>query len=95
MNLKDIHQNENAVSTASLFKTEEGSVTSIRIVSGEQLKEHISKISALLLCVSGEVDFENKNGIKLTLTSGDYVNIDPQVAHWLNAKSTSHLILIK
>lgn len=95
MNIKDLHQGTKAISTASLFKTTEGTVTSIQILADEQLKEHITKVPALLFCLTGEAVFENENGIKLSLTTGDYVNIEPNTKHWINAKSTSNLILIK
>lgn len=94
MNIKDLHQDTKAISTA-LFKTESGNVTSIQILANEQLKEHITKVPALFLCLTGEAIFENENGIKLTLTTGDYVNIEPNTKHWINSKSTSNLILIK
>lgn len=95
MNIKDLHQNTKAVSTSSIFKTTEGNVMSIQILAGEQLKEHISRVPALLLCITGETIFENEHGLKLTLTTGDYVHIEPQIKHWLNALSTSNLMLIK
>lgn len=95
MNIKDLHQDTKAISTASLFKTATGSVTSIQICANEQLKEHISKVPALLVCLSGEAIFENENGIIQTMTTGDYVNIEPEIKHWINAKTTSNLILIK
>ena len=95
MNVKDLHQNTKAISTASLFKTTASNVTSIQILIDQQLKEHITIVPALLLCLTGEAIFENENGIKLTLTTGDYVNIEPNTKHWINAISTSNLILIK
>jgi quercetin dioxygenase-like cupin family protein len=95
MNIKDLHQDTKAISTASLFKSTEGNVTSIQILEDQQLKEHITKVPALLLCLTGEAIFENENGTKLTLTTGDYVNIEPNIKHWINAKSASNLILIK
>jgi quercetin dioxygenase-like cupin family protein len=95
MNVKELHQEAKAVSTASLFKTEIGSVTSIQILANEQLKEHITKVPALLLCLTGEAIFENENGIKITLKTGDYVNIGTHIKHWINAKEVSNLLLIK
>ncbi|MBP6731720.1 MAG: hypothetical protein KA149_06665 [Chitinophagales bacterium] len=95
MNIKDLHQDTKAVSTASLFKTIEGNVISIQLLANQQLKEHITKVPALLLCLTGESIFENENGIKLTLSTGDYVNIEPNIKHWINGKSTSNFILIK
>lgn len=95
MNVKDLHSGTKAISTALLFKTIEGNVTSIQILANEELKEHITKVPALLICLAGESIFENENGDKFTLTSDDYVNIEPHVRHWINAKSTSSLLLIK
>jgi quercetin dioxygenase-like cupin family protein len=95
MNIKDLHQDTKAISTSSLYKTREGNVTSIQILAGNQLNEHITKVPALLLCLTGEARFENENGIKLNLTVSDYVNIEPNTKHWINAISTSNLILIK
>jgi quercetin dioxygenase-like cupin family protein len=40
-------------------------------LQGEKLKEHITKTPALLICVEGEVIFENENGIKEVLLPGD------------------------
>lgn len=95
MNIKDLHQDTKAISTASLFKMTEGYVISIQILADEQLKEHITKVPALLVCLTGEAVFENENGIIHNMTTGDYVNIEPQIKHWINAKTTSNLILIK
>ena len=95
MNIKDLHTDTKSVSTASLFKTVESTVTSIQILAGEQLKEHITKVPALLICLAGDAVFENEKGIKLTLTTGEYLNIEPHIKHWINAKSVSNLLLIK
>jgi quercetin dioxygenase-like cupin family protein len=95
MNIKELHQNTKTISTASLFKTTEGNVTAIQILANEGLKEHITKVPALLVCLTGEVIFGNELGVKLTLTTGEYVIIEPQIKHWIDAKSTSNLILIK
>ena len=95
MNIKDLHQGTKAISTASLFKMTEGNVTSIQILANEQLKEHITKVPALLICLSGNAIFENENGIIHALTTGDYVMIEPEIKHLINATNTSNLILIK
>jgi quercetin dioxygenase-like cupin family protein len=95
MNIKDLHQDAKAISTASLFKMAEGNVTSIQILANEQLKEHITKVPALLVCLSGKAIFENENGIVHSMTAGDYVIIEPEIKHWINATATSNLILIK
>lgn len=95
MNLKDLHTTEKAVSTAQLFKATEGTVISLQILANEQLKEHITKVPALLLCISGEAIFENEKGEIIPLSVGSYVNIEPLVKHWINAKTTCNLVLTK
>ena len=37
----------------------------------------------------------NEKGIKETLLSGDFVNIEPMVKHWVDGIIESQLILIK
>jgi len=95
MNIKELHSPEKAVSAVSLFKTEFGNATALQILQGEKLKEHITKVPALLICVKGEVVFENENAHKETLTPGDYINIEPMVKHWVEGIVDSQLVLIK
>ena len=95
MNIKELHTQEKPVSSTSLFKSELGNATSIQILQGERLKEHITKTPALLVCVEGKVIFENEKGIKETLMSGDYINIESMIKHWIEGVIESQLILIK
>lgn len=95
MNLRTLHSHEKPVSAISLFKTEQSNVSAIEILNGEQLKEHITKTPALLICVIGNVIFENEKGIKEELLSGDYIHIEPLVKHWVDARMDSQLVLIK
>jgi quercetin dioxygenase-like cupin family protein len=95
MNLKELHQEPKPVSAISVFKTETGNTTAIQIAKGETLKEHITRVPALLVCVAGQAFFENERGFKITLTNGDYITIEPMVKHWVNAIELSQLILIK
>lgn len=95
MNIKELHTQEKSVSATSLFKSELGNATAIQILQGEKLKEHITKTPALLICIEGKAVFENEKGIKETLQSGDYVNIEPMVKHWVEGTTESQLILIK
>lgn len=95
MNIKGLHTQEKPVSATYLFKSELGNATAIQILQGGKLKEHITKTPALLICVEGEVVFENENGIKETLFSGDYIQIEPMVKHWVEGTIESQLILIK
>lgn len=95
MNIKDLHSQEKPVSAISLFKSELGNATAIQILQGEKLMEHITKTPALLICIEGKAVFENENGIKATLLSGDYVTIEPMVKHWVEGIQESQLVLIK
>ena len=95
MNLKNLHTEDKAVQTNILFTAEEGKVISLQIAAGEQLKEHITKLPALLVCVNGLAVFQNENKLLIELKSGDYVNIEANVKHWIDAKEESNFILIK
>ena len=95
MNIKDLHTQEKAVSAISLFKGEKGNATAILILKGEKLREHITQIPALLVCLEGKAIFENEKGRKETLSPGDYIVIDPMVKHWVDGITDSHLILFK
>ncbi len=95
MNIKELHTQEKPVSATALFKSELGNATAIQILQGEKLKEHITQIPAVLICIKGEAISENENGLKETLKPGDYVNIEPKVKHWVEGTIESQLILIK
>ena len=95
MNISEQHLIDKAVSAKPFFKMEEGNATAIQILKRELLKEHITKVPALLLCVSGKVIFENEQSHKETLKSGDYVLITPMVKHWVQAEEDSQLVLLK
>ena len=94
MNIKDKHSDK-VVSAYPLFKGVEGSATAIQIQKGEQLKEHITKTEAFLICVSGSARFGNEKGETHDLKSGDCVLIEPMVKHWVDGIETSQLVLLK
>lgn len=95
MNIKELHTQEQPVSAISLFKSELGNTTAMQILKGGQLKEHVTKVPALLICIEGEAIFENENGIKESLQPGDYVNIEPMVKHWVEGTIQGQLIRVK
>ncbi|MFZ1806271.1 MAG: hypothetical protein WAU36_03560 [Cyclobacteriaceae bacterium] len=95
MNIKDIHNTEKPVSLQSFFKGEEGTTSAMQILKDQQVKEHITKVPALLICITGKTTFENDEKKKETLLPGDYIFIAPMVKHWLHAHETSQLLLIK
>jgi quercetin dioxygenase-like cupin family protein len=94
MNLKHLHTEKMAVQINVVFEPTE-IVISMQIAKGEQLKEHITKIPALLVCISGKATFDNEKGQKSNLQSGDYVKIEPNVKHWIDATEESNFLLIK
>lgn len=94
MNLKEIHTDTKAVQTKLLIQAEEGKVISLQIEAGEQLKEHVSKVPALLVCVSGSGVYRDESG-ETTMTGGDYVFIKKDVKHEVDALSKSNFLLVK
>lgn len=94
MNLKDLHKEDKPLQTKKIFTAVEA-VISIQLKLGGLLKEHITNVPALLICVNGHVVFENEQGTKVVLLPGDYLNIEASVKHWVTANEDSNLILIK
>ena len=94
MNLKDVHTEQKAVQTKAIFEPTE-KVISLQIEKGEQLKEHITKIPALLVCISGKASYGNEHGLEMNLESGDYIIIEPNVKHWVDAIEESNFLVIK
>jgi len=95
MNIKSIHTEEKPVSAKKLFSTTEGNVTALQIKANGTLKEHITTVPALLICINGNVVFKNENGLTENLLSGDMVNIEPNVKHWVEGIEDTQLLLIK
>jgi quercetin dioxygenase-like cupin family protein len=95
MNIKNVNSTDKGVAAKILFKTETANATAISIVAGELLKEHITKTNAFLVCIFGEVLFENEQSESITLKAGDFLEIEAMVKHWVKGVATSHLILIK
>lgn len=93
MNLKDLHTENKAVQTNRVFEPNK-SVVSLYIAKGEQLKEHVSKEPAFLVCVSGKAIFTTENQLTVNLEQGDYVLIEPMVKHWIDAIIDTNLLLI-
>ena len=95
MNLKDLHTEQKDVQTALLFTPSENKVMSLQIAKGKQLAEHITKVPALLVCVSGSGNYGDESGRKMSLKPGDYVKIEPNIKHWVDAYEDSNFLLIK
>jgi quercetin dioxygenase-like cupin family protein len=95
MNLKNLHTENKAVQTNVLFQPTDGKVISLQIAKNQQLAEHITKVPALLVCVSGNATYNDENGTTIKLQSGDYFNIPVNVKHWVDAQEESNFLLIK
>ena len=94
-NISSMHEATKPVSAKPFFKGQEGTVAALQIQKDGLLDKHITKVEALLVCVAGEVVFENEKGFKQTLTNGDFVKIEPMVMHWIKGVQDSQLLLIK
>jgi len=95
MNLIDLHSGDKPVQTQVLFEPTDFKVIALQIAKNEQLKEHVTKVPALLVCVSGEAIFSFENGEKSHLKSGDFIKIPVDVKHWIDAQELSNFLLIK
>lgn len=95
MNIQQLHPVAKGVSFLALFKGEEGVTKSMHLSKGGEVPRHQSKTPALLICIVGEIVFENEKGVKETLKQGDYVIIESLVDHWMTSVTDSYLLLIK
>lgn len=95
MNIIDLHPSEKEVSAFPLFKGELGTSTAMQLQKDGALKEHKAKTPVLLVCVTGNVTYEDATPTKVVLEPGDYVMIPPNVKHWLVAAKKSQLLLLK
>ncbi len=95
MNIKDLHPADKRVSAKPAFKADNYSAVSIQILKGDQLKEHITKTPAYLVCISGSVIFENEEGLMKTIISGDFIIIEPNIKHWVDGLEDSQLLLVR
>jgi len=95
MILKNLHTENKPVQTQLLFEPKDAKVISLQIAKGETLKEHISKIPALLVCISGNAVFTDDKGTVVNLNSGNYVMIEENVKHAVKAIDESNFLLMK
>jgi len=94
MNLKKLHKTDKDVQTELLRTVEEGKVISLQIKKGKVLIEHISKVPAILICISGKAIYKEKSR-EIKLKKGKYVLIEPDIKHEVTASKKSNFILIK
>ena len=95
MILKNLHTENKPVQTQLLFEPKDAKVISLQIAKGETLKEHVSKIPALLVCISGNAVFTDDKGTVINLNSGTYVMIEENVKHAVKAIDESNFLLMK
>jgi quercetin dioxygenase-like cupin family protein len=95
MILKNLHTENKPVQKQLLFEPKDAKVISLQIAKGETLKEHVSKIPALLVCISGNAVFTDDKGTVVNLNSGTYVMIEENVKHAVKAFDESNFLLMK
>lgn len=95
MILKNLHTENKPVQTQLLFEPKDAKVISLQIAKGETLKEHVSKIPALLVCISGNAVFTDDKGTVVNLNSDNYVMIEENVKHAVKAIDESNFLLMK
>lgn len=93
--LASLHDANQAVSPKMLFKSAVGETRTLQILKDGLLREHVTQTEAILICVSGEVLYEDENKTTQILFSGDFVRIEPMVKHWVKGIQDSQLLLIK
>ena len=94
MTINELFTADKAVQTKVLFQGTEAKSIALRIKAGEELKEHISKTDALLLCISGKAVYHDESGETL-MNAGDYVAITQNVKHRVEAIVQSDFLLMK
>lgn len=95
MILKNLHTENKPVQTQLLFEPSESKVISMQIAKGETLKEHVSKVPVLLVCVSGNAVYTDEKEIVINLSSGVYVMIQENIKHAVKAIEESNFLLVK
>lgn len=95
MNLKELHESSKTVSAKPLFHCTDENALSLQILKGEELKEHITKKPALLLCIEGSAMFSSINGVEIQIGPGEMVNIAANLKHKVQGLEDSQLILLR
>lgn len=95
MMLQKFHSPDKSLSAKLLFKNDNSTATSIQILNNATLKEHLTKIPALLVCISGKVIYKDENNKEIVLESGGFYEIEPMILHWVEAIEDSQLLLVR
>jgi quercetin dioxygenase-like cupin family protein len=94
-NISGVLKGDKPVQTSVLFNNVNQKVVVLKIQEGDTLKEHLSKVPALLVCVSGVAVYKEKDGKEIEMKVGDYVEIPQDVLHEVVAIKLSDFLLIK
>ena len=95
MNIAELHAADKAISALAFFKEGTGQVLALHLATGAHLKEHVTSIPAMLVCVSGRVQYADENGHTAVLSSGDYQPITAHVKHHVDGLEDAQLLLLK
>lgn len=95
LQLSALHDTDKSLSAKSLFKGQEGNATTLQLKKDGLLDKHTTKVPALLVCVQGEVLYEDEKGTTQKLQPGGYLHIEPLVVHWVKGVADSQLLLLK
>lgn len=95
LTLVDLHDQHKPVSSKKLPIASVSSVVALHIAQEAMLTDHTSPIDALLLCVSGKVEYQEANGRTIPLGAGEYCDIPAGVVHRVTGALDSHLLLIR
>lgn len=93
--ISNVFKDEKAVQTKVLFNNVDQKVIVLKIQENEVLKEHVSKVAALLVCINGEAIYKEKDGRTISMKNGDFVEIPKEVLHEVVATKESEFLLIK
>lgn len=93
--LQSRHDSSKTLSVQLLFKGTDGTTRSLQLKKDGLLPEHTTPNQALLVCVSGEVLYEDETKQQQVLKAGDVFFIPPHVKHWLKGLRDSQLLLMK
>lgn len=94
-NISEYNASNVDVLAAKVFEGDVGNVLAVFVGKDSLLKDHITKTPAFLVCISGEVRFENEERLVQSMLPGDYMRIAPNVVHRVFGVEDSQLLLAK
>ena len=95
MNVKSLHTESKPVSMINIYKATKGIVNAMQILKGQNMKKHKAANGALLVCLDGEATYECEDGTKILMSETDYVEIPPELQHWVSAHADTQFLLIQ